>query len=84
MININHLLKVTAAWISIVWTICFFLVGMMPGVRPSFMMYGWHTMMNFGENIFNFSAFIYGLILWNIIALAAVGLFAWLYNNIKK
>lgn len=83
--DIKHLLKVTAAWVSIVWTACFTLVGMMPGMRPTFMMYGWHTMMNFGgQNIFNLGAFVYGLILWNIVALAAVGLFGWLYNNIKK
>lgn len=83
MIHTNRVLKATAAWISILWTFCFFVIGIAPGIRPTVMMYGWHSMMNVGENIFNLGAYIYGLILWNIVVLAAVWLFAYLYNKIK-
>lgn len=85
MINIKHLLKVSAAWISIVYAICFAGVGFWPGVRPGFMMYGLHMgNINMGQNVLSITTFISGLILWNIIALLAVWLFAFLFNSIKK
>lgn len=86
MININHLAKVTSAWISIVYAICYAGVAMMPGIRPGFMMYGLH-MGGFGmgwTNVLTFSTFISGLIIWNVIAVLAVWLFAALFNGIKK
>ncbi|OGE74317.1 MAG: hypothetical protein A3I07_02575 [Candidatus Doudnabacteria bacterium RIFCSPLOWO2_02_FULL_42_9] len=84
MNNLNHLLKVTAAWISIVYVICYAGVAMFPGVRPGFMNYGLHMGIDMGRNILNFGTFISGLIIWNIIALLAVWLFVALYNGIKK
>ncbi|OGE86505.1 MAG: hypothetical protein A3J48_00065 [Candidatus Doudnabacteria bacterium RIFCSPHIGHO2_02_FULL_46_11] len=84
MINTKHLLKVTAAWISIVYVICYLGVALFPGIRPGFMRYGLHMGIDFGQNVLNFGTFISGLIIWNIMALVAVWLFAVLFNGIKK
>ena len=85
MINTKHLLKVSAAWVSIVYVLCFALVGTMPGLRPGFMMYGLHMgNLGWGSNLLTVTTFVSGLVIWNIIAGLAVGLFAYLHNNIKK
>lgn len=83
MININHLLKVASAWVSIVYVICFGGLGMMPGIRPGFMMYGLHMNINMGYNVLTFGTFLSGLVIWNIIGLLGAWLFAWLFNTIK-
>jgi hypothetical protein len=84
MINTKHLLKVTAAWISIVYVVCFVGVGVFAGIRPGFMMYALHTNVGIGTNVMTFGTFISGLVIWNVIALLAVWLFAALFNGIKK
>ncbi|OGE83499.1 MAG: hypothetical protein A3B10_03640 [Candidatus Doudnabacteria bacterium RIFCSPLOWO2_01_FULL_44_21] len=84
MINSKHLLKVSAAWISIVYVICFFGVASMPGIRPGFMRYGLHMGIDMGRNILTFGTFLSGLVIWNVIALIAVWLFVTLFNTIKK
>ena len=84
MINTKHLLKVTVAWISIVWTVCFVGVALFPNIRSSFMYYGLHTTVEFGENIMTLTTFISGLVLWNVIALLEVGLSAYLSNKINR
>ncbi|OGE81385.1 MAG: hypothetical protein A3H72_00760 [Candidatus Doudnabacteria bacterium RIFCSPLOWO2_02_FULL_48_8] len=84
MINTNRLLKVTAAWISIVYVVCYAGVALVPGIRPGFTRYGLHMVDNFGPNIMTMGTFISGLIIWNIVAFLAVGLFAALYNSIKE
>ncbi len=84
MINTKHLLKVAAAWISIVYAICFAGVAIFPGIRPGFMRYGLHMGIDMGTNISTFGTFISGLVIWNIIVLVAVWLFVVLYNGIKK
>lgn len=82
--NTKHLLKVASAWISIVYVICFAGVALFPGVRPGFMRYGLHMGIGMGQNILTLGTFISGLIIWNIIALLAVWLFAFLFNKIKQ
>lgn len=86
MIDTKHLLKVSAAWTSIVYAICYFGVAAYPGVRPGFMMYGLH-MSGLGmgwTNVLTGGTFISGLVIWNVIAVLAVWLFAALFNGIKK
>ena len=83
MINTKHLLKVTVAWVSIVYVVCFAGVAMFPGIRSGFMMYGLHANINMGENIATFGTFISGLVIWNTIALLSIWLFAFLFNTIK-
>lgn len=84
MINTSHLLKVTVIWISIVDTICFAGVALFPGIREGFMLYALHTTTAFGENVMTLTTFLSGLVIWNIIALLTVGLFAFLFNRISK
>lgn len=83
MINTKHLLKVTVAWVSIADIVCFAGVALFPGIRPVLMYYGLHTTMNFGENIMTLTTLFSSLVIWNVIALLAVGLFAVLFNRIK-
>jgi len=82
--NTKHLLKVTSAWISIVYVICYAGVALFPGIRPGLMRYGLHVDIDMGQNILTLGTFILGLIIWNVIALLAVWLFAFLYNSIKE
>lgn len=82
--NTKHLLKVTSAWISIVYVICYAGVALFPGIRPGFIRYGLHMVIDMGQNILTLGTFILGLIIWNVIALLAVWLFAFLYNSIKE
>lgn len=83
MNNITHLLKVTSAWTSIVYIVCFGGVALFPGIRSWFMQYALHTTVDIGANVMTFTTFITGLIIWNIIALAAVWLFAYLNRAIR-
>ena len=84
MINIQHLIKVAAVWISVVYAVCFAGVALFPGMRPGFMQYGLHMGIDIGRNILTFGTFISGLIIWNVVAVLAIWLFATLFNNIKK
>ena len=84
MITTKHLFKVTSAWISIVYVICFAGVALVPGIRSTFMYYALHTASDLGDNVMTFTTFVIGLVLWNIIALLAVGLFATLLKGMKK
>ena len=84
MINTKHLLKVMAAWVTIVYVVCFGGVALIPGVRPWFMHYGLHMNFSFGENVITPATFISGLVIWNVIALLGAWLFAGLHNEFKK
>lgn len=84
MINIPHLLKVSAAWISIIYIICFTGVALLWEIRSGFMMYALHTDMGVGNNILTLETFISGLVIWNIVTILGVWLFAYLFNTIKK
>lgn len=84
MINIRHILKVTASWISIVYVVCFAGVALIPDIRPAFMYYALHTSSSLGENAVTFTSFVTGLVIWNAVAFLAVGLFVVLFNKMKK
>ncbi len=84
MLNIIRLLKVTAAWISMVYIICFAGVAFFPSSRMLFMRYALHSNATLGQSIITLSNFVSGLIIWNIVALLTVGLFAFLFNRIKQ
>jgi len=83
MINTKHLLKITSAWISVVYAVCFLGVALFPGSREAFMYYGLHTTASLGENVMTWTTFISGLVIWNVVAYLSVGLFAILFNKIK-
>ncbi len=85
MIATKRLLKVTAAWISVVYAVCFAGVALFPNIRPGFMRSALHVVgVDLGIDVLTFGTFLSGLIIWNVIALLAVWLFAALYNGIKK
>lgn len=84
MIKTQRLLKVSAAWISIVYVVCFVGVALFMPIRPAFMMYGLHMDIDMGRNVATFGMFLSGLVIWNVITYLAVWLFATLYNSIKK
>ncbi|MEK7094582.1 MAG: DUF5676 family membrane protein [Patescibacteria group bacterium] len=83
MTNTNHLLKVTSAWVSIVYVVCYAFVAMYPAGRIAFMRYSMHADVSFTSNYFGAGYFISGLIIWNAVALLAVWLFITLYKGIK-
>ena len=84
MINTRHLLKVMAAWVTIVYVVCFAGVALIPGVRPWFMHYALHMNISMGDNVVTLTTFVSGLIIWNVIGLLGVWLFAFLHNEIKR
>ena len=67
MINTKHVLKVVAAWVTIVYIICFGSVALIPSVRPWFKHYALHMNISMGENIVTLTTFISGLVIWNAI-----------------
>lgn len=84
MINTNHLLKVASAWISIVYTVCYAGVALYPQSRELFMRYSLHSDIVYKSGYFSLGYFISGLIIWNIVAVLGVWLFAALFNKIKQ
>ena len=84
MINTSHLLKVSAAWISIIYAVCFAGVALVPEIRSGFMLYALHTNVAMGNNVLTLGTFISGLVIWNTITLFAVWLFTFLFNKIRK
>jgi hypothetical protein len=73
-----------AAWVTIVYVVCFVGVALISGVRPWFMQYALHTNIGMGENILSLTTFISGLVIWNVVALVGAWLFAFLHNQIKQ
>lgn len=84
MINVRHLLKVTAAWVSVVYIVCFAGVALFPGIRAAFMYYALHTTVSVEEEALSLTTLISGLVVWNAVAFLAVGLFAVLFNRVKR
>jgi hypothetical protein len=84
MINTRHLLKVVAAWVTIVYIVCFAGVALVPGMRAGFLHYALHMNVSVIENVTTFATFISGLIVWNVIAFLGTWLFAALHNKIKQ
>ena len=84
MINAKHLLKVTLAWTSAVYVVCYVGVAIYPPVRMVTMRYALHVDTNIVSTYFGFGYFISGLIIWNAVVLLAVWLFVWLFNTIKQ
>ena len=83
MIDIKHLIKVGAAWMSILYVVCFVGVALFPSLRVGFMKYALHTEITIGPDYLTLSSFVTGLIVWNIVAVAGLWLFAFLFNKIK-
>lgn len=79
----THLFKVTAVWVSTIYTICYLGVAFYPNTRGMFMRYAMHANMTWNANYFGPSYFISGLLIWNVVALLAVWFFIFLLKEIK-
>ncbi|OGG42145.1 hypothetical protein A3A21_02050 [Candidatus Jorgensenbacteria bacterium RIFCSPLOWO2_01_FULL_45_25b] len=84
MIHVKHLLKTSSAWISIVYVVCYAGVAIYPPIRGLFMRYSLHSDISLQSDFFGFGYFVSGLIIWNIVTIAGVWLFAVLFNKIKN
>lgn len=84
MIDIKHLLKVSSTWASVVYVICYVGVMIYPPLRTLFVQYALHTNTTISAEFLGASYFISGLIIWNVVAVAGAGSFAYLFNVIKK
>ena len=83
MNNTSHLLKVTAVWVSVVYIVCYVGVWLYPPIRDLFLSAALHASVPVTSGPFTPGTFISGLIIWNIVAVLAVWLFAYLYNAIR-
>src|SRR3989344_9652332 len=79
MINTTRLVKVGAAWTSIVYAICYVGVALVPGIREWFMLYALHTDVTVGTDVMTIGTFISGLVIWNVVAALALWIFASLW-----
>ncbi|OGZ03887.1 MAG: hypothetical protein A2648_00575 [Candidatus Lloydbacteria bacterium RIFCSPHIGHO2_01_FULL_41_20] len=84
MINTTKALRIGSAWISVVYVICFGGVALLPGIRPWFMKYALHTELDIGTNVMTLTTFITGFIIWNVVAVIAVWLYAVISNYFNK
>ena len=82
--NTARALKIGVAWTSIVWTACYLIVGLIPGLGPMLLSYLFHLNLGAVENIFAIGNFIVGLILWSVIVAAGIALAGALSNYIKS
>lgn len=81
--NTARAIKVGAAWITIVWLICYLVFGLVPGLGLVALPYFIHMKVGATENIFTIGNFIVGLILWNVIVAAGIALAGLLSKYIR-
>ena len=84
MIDTPHLIKVTFAWISVIYIICYAGVAIYPPIRDLFVRYALHADVVFKSDFLNLGYFISGLIIWNIAVISSAWLFAFLFNKINE
>jgi hypothetical protein len=71
------------AWTTIAYVICFVVVLIFPSIRELFFQYALHTSITIKNLDMNIGNFISGLIIWNVLDVVFVWLFASLYKSIK-
>lgn len=54
------------------------------GIRPDFLLYALHIKTSLGENAMSIGIFVSGILIWNVVTLIGVWLFAYTFNTIKK
>jgi hypothetical protein len=81
IMSITRAVKISLAWTTIAWIVCYLAFGLIPGL-PTAMRYILHINAPM-ENIFTINNFIVGLIAWNVIVAAGVALAGFLGNIIK-
>jgi hypothetical protein len=80
--NTMRVMKIGLAWTTIAWTVCYLLLGLIPGLGSAIAPYVTHINVGTMENIFTIGNFIIGLILWNVIVAAGIALAGLLSNYI--
>lgn len=83
MINTTRLLKVSVAWTSIAYTVCYVTVWLLPGVRDLFLTTALHAIVPVTSGPFTIGTYVIGLIVWDLLAVVGVWLFVYLWNTIK-
>jgi len=81
--NTARAVKIGMAWTTIVWTICYLAVGLIPGLGSAMVRDLAHMNVGPVERIFTIGNFIAGLISWNLIVAAGIALARFLGNYIK-
>lgn len=83
--NITRAVKISLAWTTIAWTVCYLAFGLIPGLTPGAVPIIFHmNVMNVSmQDIFTIDNFIIGLIVWNVIVAAGVALAGLLGKIIK-
>ncbi len=76
--------KVTSAWISIIYVVCYLGVALYPPIRPITLKYALHLDVALQSGPFDLGIFIAGLVIWNVVAFLAVWLFLALNKAIKR
>jgi len=84
MINTKQISKVFCLWVSIIYIVCFLGVAIYPPIRQLFMRFALHMEIAATSDYISFGYLISGLIIWNIITLLAVWLFAAISNGLLK
>ena len=83
MLSAAKIAKVTIVWATIVYLVCVKVAWLFPSVYS----WGSGSLIHFGmvttAPALTFSGVIQGLIIWDVIAVAMVWLFVWLYNKMK-
>ena len=82
--NTTRAVKIGLAWINITYVLCYVILGLLPGTRPSLLPYILHLNVGPVENIFTFGNFIVGLIIWNVIVGAGIWFVGFLAKYIKN
>lgn len=82
--NTKQSVKTWVVWINIAYVICYLLVLLFPGLRISFIQALIHTEITGMTDSMSLGNFLMGLVLWNIVTLLGVLLFAFLFNKFKK
>ena len=84
MTDTKQVYKVVSLWISIVYVVCFGGVALFPEIRAWFMEYALHNRVDIGANVMTVTTFITGIVIWNVIAILAVWLYAVINNYFNK
>lgn len=84
MINTIRLLKVSVAWTSIAYTVCYLAVWLVPQTRDLFLTTALHAIVPVTSGPFTLGTFVTGLIVWDVLVVVGVWLFTYLWNTIKN
>jgi len=82
--NTKQSVKAWIVWINIVYVVCYLLVLLFPSMRVLFVQALIHTEITGMTDSMSFGNFFWGLVMWNILTLLGVWLFAFLFNKFKN